>query len=283
MRALSAGGCARSGTVSGLAKETGPVNFRLIYEFESTNSIYMKLSRRKASLLAVGLAAAAVTPVKTLKAQSGSTGGNAKGQNSQQPFPDKLVEQPMRQGFPVDLPLLPDGSAPEHNRNEAGEIDGPLMWRTSDRKTPAGLADYRQMAIRVETRGLAKLRGTLKFSDLQTLPEVTHTYLLQCGAAKPRGVVTWTGVRFDDFCNMLGLRPGVHYCRFTAADGHYVDEDMTTLRNKQVMLAWLMNGQPIPADHGAPLRLVIPFRYGNRSIKGMTSMLFATPGLPPPA
>jgi DMSO/TMAO reductase YedYZ molybdopterin-dependent catalytic subunit len=36
-------------------------------------------------------------------------------------------------------------------------------------------------------------------------------------------------------------------------------------------------------DHGAPLRLIIPFRYGNRSIKAITSMMFATPGLPPPA
>ena len=57
---------------------------------------------------------------------------------------------------------------------------------------------------------------------------------------------------------------------------------MDTLRHHQVMLAWLMNGEPIPADHGAPLRLIVPFRYGNRSVKSITSMLFATPGLPRP-
>jgi DMSO/TMAO reductase YedYZ molybdopterin-dependent catalytic subunit len=59
-----------------------------------------------------------------------------------------------------------------------------------------------------------------------------------------------------------------------------VDEDMDTLRHPQVMLAWMMNDQPLSADHGAPLRLVIPFRYGNRSIKGIQEMTFATPGLP---
>jgi DMSO/TMAO reductase YedYZ molybdopterin-dependent catalytic subunit len=105
---------------------------------------------------------------------------------------------------------------------------------------------------------------------------------MQCGAPNPRGIVTWTGVRFSDFAASLELVPGVHYCRFTAADGHYVDEDMTTLRHRQVMLAWLMNGEPLTPDHGAPLRLVIPFRYGNRSIKSITGMTFATPGLPPP-
>jgi len=230
------------------------------------------------TLAGLSVTAAMLQPARVM-AQGGPPSAGA-----QQPFPDKLVEQAMRPGFPVDLPLLPDGSAPEHNRNEAGAIEGPPMWRTSDRKTPSSIvADYKQMAIRVETRGLAKLRGTLHFSDLQKLPEVTHTYLLQCGAAKPRGIVTWTGVSFADFADMLGLHKGVHYCRFTAADGAYVDEDLPTLRQKQVMLAWMMNGEPIPADHGAPLRLVVPFRYGNRSIKGITDMLFATPGLPPPA
>ena len=90
------------------------------------------------------------------------------------------------------------------------------------------------------------------------------------------------GVRFADFTDMLGLVPGTHYARFVAADGFYVDEDLGTLRHPQVMLAWLMNDQPIPPQNGAPLRLIIPFRYGNRSIKSITEMVFSTPGLPRP-
>jgi DMSO/TMAO reductase YedYZ molybdopterin-dependent catalytic subunit len=237
----------------------------------------MKISRRNAILTGTTIASVIASHPERALAQGASKG-------TPQPFPETLVEAALRPGFPVELPLLADGSAPEHNKNEAGAIDGPLMWRTPDRKTPASVvADYKQMAVRVETRGLGKLRGTMHFSDLEKLPQVTHTYLLQCGAAKPRGVVTWTGVRFNDFANMLGLVPGVHYCRFTAADGAYVDEDMTTLRKPQVLLAWMMNGEPVTADHGAPLRLIVPFRYGNRSIKAITDMLFATPGLPPPA
>jgi DMSO/TMAO reductase YedYZ molybdopterin-dependent catalytic subunit len=219
-----------------------------------------------------------------------AVGGNSKRAEAQQAgagaedWPDSLVEQELRDGFPAQLPLLADGSAPEHDPSQAGPIEGRLMWRTQDGQTPTDInPDYRQMAIRVDTRGLGQLRGTLQFRDLDALPEVTRTYLLQCGAPLPRGIVSWTGVRFVDFADMLGLHRGVHYCRFTAADGHYVDEDLTTLTHPQVMLAWGMNGDPIPADHGAPLRLVIPFRYGNRSIKAITSMMFSTPGLPPPA
>jgi DMSO/TMAO reductase YedYZ molybdopterin-dependent catalytic subunit len=43
-----------------------------------------------------------------------------------------------------------------------------------------------------------------------------------------------------------------------------------------------MNDAPIPPNNGAPLRLIVPFRYGNRSIKAIIEMIFATPGLPMP-
>jgi DMSO/TMAO reductase YedYZ molybdopterin-dependent catalytic subunit len=138
------------------------------------------------------------------------------------------------------------------------------------------------MAIKVDTRGLGKLAGTLRFTDLEKLPRVSRTVLMQCGAPNPRGIVKWTGVRFSDFGDMLGLDPGVHYARFIASDRHYVDEAMTTLRHPQVMLVWMMNDQPLQPRHGAPLRLVIPFRYGNRSVKAVTEILFGTPSLPMP-
>ena len=197
-------------------------------------------------------------------------------------WPDRLVEGPLREGFPAPLPLNPDGSAPEHPASAAGPITDPLMWRTPDRQAPEIEFDYRQMAIRVDTRRLGRLSGTLRFADLEALPRVTGTYFLQCGAPNPRGIVTWTGVRFSDFADMLGLLPSVHYGRFVASDRHYVDEPMTTLRHPQVMLARLMNDAPIPSRHGAPLRLIIPFRYGNRSVKAITEMMFSTPSLPMP-
>jgi DMSO/TMAO reductase YedYZ molybdopterin-dependent catalytic subunit len=198
----------------------------------------------------------------------------------QQPWPEQLVERALREGFPAPLPLNADGSAPEHPASAAGPITDPLMWRTPNRQAPEIEYDYQKMKIRVDTRGLGKLAGTLRFSDLEKLPRVSHTFLMQCGAPNPRGIVRWTGVRFSDFAGLLGLVQGVHYCRLVASDRHYVDEPLTTLRHPQVMLAWLMNDAPIPPRHGAPLRLIIPFRYGQRSIKAITEIVFSTPGLP---
>ena len=237
----------------------------------------MTLSRRKALSLSgstlAGLSLGVLRPGQAAALE-------AQGQDD---WPDSLVERPLREGFPAPLPLEPDGSAPEHPESAAGSITDPLMWRTQGRQTPQIEFDHRRMAIRVDTRGMARLSGTLRFSDLEQLPVVSGTYLLQCGAPNPRGIVKWTGVRFSDFADMLGVIPGVHYCRFVGSDRFYADEPMTTLRHPQVMLAWMMNDEPIPPRHGAPLRLVVPFRYGNRSVKAITEMTFSTPGprMPP--
>lgn len=236
----------------------------------------MRISRRKAlSLSGTTLAGLSVGVLRP---------GRLHGAPGQQPqdWPDRLVERPLREGFPALLPLNADGSAPEHPASAAGPITDPVMWRTEGRQTPQIEFDYRKMQIRVDTRGLARLTGTLRFSDLEPLPAVSHTFLLQCGAPNPHGIVKWTGVRFTDFADLLGLIPGAHYCRFIASDRFYVDEPVATLRHPQVMLAWLMNDEPIPPRHGAPLRLIVPFRYGNRSIKAITEIMFSTPGLPMP-
>ncbi len=233
----------------------------------------MTFTRRKALALSgsavAGLSLGVVRP-GSLRAATGQ---------AQEDWPDELVERPLREGFPAPLPLNADGSAPEHPESAAGPITDPLMWRTQGRQTPEIEYDYRAMQIKVDTRGLARRTGTLRFSDLETLPSVSRTFLLQCGAPNPRGIVKWTGVRFSDFADMLGLIPEAHYVRFIASDRFYTDEPVATLRHPQVLLAWLMNDRPIPPRHGAPLRLIVPFRYGNRSIKAITEMMFATPGL----
>lgn len=237
----------------------------------------MKMSRRRAMVVSGSTVAGMTLGVV------GPRGLAAAAAAGQDDWPDRLVERPLREGFPAPLPLNADGSAPEHPETAAGPISDPVLWRTEGRRTPQIDFDYRALRVRVDTRGLGRLAGTLRFEDLEPLPRVSGTYLLQCGAPNPRGIVKWTGVRFSDVADMLGLIPGVHYCRFVASDRFYADEPMTTLRHPQVMLAWLMNDEPIPPQHGAPLRLIVPFRYGNRSVKAIREMTFSTPGprMPP--
>jgi|TARA_B100000809_G_scaffold199928_1_gene200051 DMSO/TMAO reductase YedYZ molybdopterin-dependent catalytic subunit len=196
----------------------------------------------------------------------------------EQEWPDQLVEGDLR--VRAELPLNSDGSAPEHPESAAGELVGTIWRFSSDRRQPPADIDYdyNNLRIKLDSRGLAKMSGTLKFSDLEALPRHSMVTLLQCGAPQPTGIVKWTGVRFSDFADMIGVGEPAHYCRLISHDGYYIDEEMPTLRHPQVMLAWMMNDEPLPPVNGAPIRLVMPFRYGARSIKAISEITFASPG-----
>ena len=194
--------------------------------------------------------------------------------------PDNLIDTPPR--TLADLGLAADGSAPEHAPSEAGDISEPTLWRYTKGQPPDIEFDYRKLKVKISAGGVAKRSGTLTFTDLEPLPRTSHVFLLQCGAANPRGVVKWTGVTFADVANMLGVLPSAAYCRFVAADRYWSDEEVKTMMNPQVMLAWMLNNAPIPPKHGAPLRLIIPFRYGARSLKAISEIQFTASSFPGP-
>ena len=228
----------------------------------------MKISRRETmQLSATALAALSVGALKATPVAA---------QNAA-PTPDSLVDTPLRNIQP--LPLKPDGSAVEYTPQQAGAIQG-VLWKTKN-QTPDIEFDYRKMKVKVDSRGTAKLAGTLTFSDLEKLPRTSYILLLQCGAPQPRGIVKWTGVRFSDFAKSVGAQTFANYVRFTGSDDYYIDEDMATLMHPQVMLAWQLNDGPIPPQNGAPLRLIVPFRYGARSLKAITGISFTATSFPP--
>jgi DMSO/TMAO reductase YedYZ molybdopterin-dependent catalytic subunit len=194
------------------------------------------------------------------------------------PQPGGLVDTKLRDAS--RLPLMPDGSAVEYTPQEAGTITG-VLWRTKN-QTPDIEFDYRKMKIKLDARGTAKLSGTLTFGDIEKLPRHSYVTLLQCGAPTPHGIVKWTGVRFSDFAQAVGAQSFAYYGRLVGSDGYFIDEDMKTLMHPQVILAWLLNDEPIPPQHGAPLRLIVPFRYGARSLKAITEISFTATSFAPP-
>ena len=229
----------------------------------------MKISRRET--MQMSTAALAGLSMTALKSQDVLA-------QASPPQPEGLVDAQLRNI--QTLPLKPDGSAVEYTPQEAGTITG-VLWRTKN-QTPQIEFDYRKMKVKIDARGTAKLSGTLTFGDLEKLPRHSQVTLLQCGAPNPHGIVKWTGVRFSDFAQSVGLQSFGTYGRFVGSDGYFVDEDIRTLMHPQVMLAWMLNDQPLPPQNGAPLRLVIPFRYGARSLKAITEIQFTATTFAPP-
>jgi hypothetical protein len=115
--------------------------------------------------------------------------------------------------------------------------------------------------------GLTPLNLTL--SDVQSLPRVDMITNFCCIEGWNR-IVHWTGVRFSDFLRKYlpagyTLPPYVYMA--TPDEEYYVGMDMKSAVHPQTLLAWQINGEDLTPPHGAPLRLVIPVKYGVKNIK----------------
>jgi DMSO/TMAO reductase YedYZ molybdopterin-dependent catalytic subunit len=88
-------------------------------------------------------------------------------------------------------------------------------------------------------------------------------------------VVQWAGARFSDFYAQYGPWAKTEYVSMETPDGeYYVGLDMDSALHPQTLLAYEMNDAPLSSGHGAPLRLVIPVKYGIKNIKRIGTIRF---------
>jgi DMSO/TMAO reductase YedYZ molybdopterin-dependent catalytic subunit len=88
----------------------------------------------------------------------------------------------------------------------------------------------------------------------------------------------WGGVKFSDFVRHYGLQKetALDYVGLsTPDDQYYVGIDTPSALHPQTLLCYEMNGQPLPLRHGAPLRLIIPVKYGVKNLKCVGKMFFS--------
>ena len=126
---------------------------------------------------------------------------------------------------------------------------------------PADLA-----AWRLQIEGAAS-PVALTLDDVKTFPRREMVTELRCIEGWSI-VVQWAGARLADVMQKF---PPVERPRFVALEtpgrGYYVGLDAQSAFHPQTLLAYEMNGQPLPQAHGAPLRLAIPVKYGIKNIK----------------
>ena len=103
---------------------------------------------------------------------------------------------------------------------------------------------------------------------LAGLPRVESVTELKCVEGWSE-VVHWGGVRFADVAAARGWPlDRFAYVALTTPDGlYYVGLDAPSAGQPQTLLCDMLNGEPLPAAHGGPLRLVVPVKYGIKNLK----------------
>jgi hypothetical protein len=121
----------------------------------------------------------------------------------------------------------------------------------------------------------------LTMADVRKLPHIEMVTEFKCIEGWSE-IVYWGGVRLRDFLVAFPPHTGntdhsqpaefisylPEYIAFETLDGqYYVGIERQVALHPQTLLAYEMNGQPLTPDHGAPLRLVTPLKYGIKQIK----------------
>jgi len=118
---------------------------------------------------------------------------------------------------------------------------------------------------------------TINFNELLKLPKTELVFDFKCVEGWDQ-VQHWGGVKFSDFIDHFGLheQAKTDYVGFVTPDKqYYVGIDMPSALHPQTLLAYEMNGRPMPVQHGFPLRLIIPVKYGIKSLKRIATINFS--------
>lgn len=139
-------------------------------------------------------------------------------------------------------------------------------------KTPLNLSGW--------TLFVKKVNGevfNVTMDQIRALPKTEIIYDFKCVEGWDQ-IQHWGGLKFIDFIDHFDLAEETKagYVGMMTPDKQYfVGLDMPSAVHPQTILAYEMNGKPIPGNHGAPLRLIIPVKYGIKNLKRIGSITFS--------
>lgn len=129
---------------------------------------------------------------------------------------------------------------------------------------------------RLEVEGMVETPFGLTYAELTEMPSREQYVTLECISNEIGGPLIsnalWKGVPLRHVLERGGLKAGVHDVSFEAWDGYTESITLERAMGDEVLIAYEMNGEPLPTDHGFPARLLIPGVFGLKSVKWLTKI-----------
>jgi sulfoxide reductase catalytic subunit YedY len=207
-----------------------------------------------------------------------SCGGNASVPTSTRPVAeDKLTAQPNMGETPTAQPNTGDTPTAQPSSDlsdfvtaDPAEVDNSGLPVTSVEELhitghpPDSEVDIQE--YRLIVNGLVQNPLTLTYEALLAYPAVTEVVLLVCSGFFVDNA-EWTGVAVATLLGEAGIRPEATSITFHALDNYTQILPLEDVQREGVFLAYTVNGQTLPAEHGYPLRLVAKGKYGFNWVK----------------
>jgi len=115
---------------------------------------------------------------------------------------------------------------------------------------------------------------SLSLEQLKAYPAISQMRTLQC-IGNPIGGnlignATWVGLSLAALLKEAGIRSRGRFLKLESLDGYHTGIPRKLALHEDSLLAYQMNGDPLPAKHGYPLRCLFPGRYGQKQPKWIT-------------
>ncbi|HEV2177852.1 MAG TPA: sulfite oxidase-like oxidoreductase [Terriglobia bacterium] len=124
------------------------------------------------------------------------------------------------------------------------------------------------------TSGMVSQPLRLAWSEFQALPRIQVTADFHCVTRWSRFDNHWEGVAFRTIAELTAPQPQAAYVLAASEEGYTTNVPLRDLLEPNVLFALQHDGQPLAAEHGGPLRLVVPKLYGWKSAKWVRSLIF---------
>jgi DMSO/TMAO reductase YedYZ molybdopterin-dependent catalytic subunit len=132
-------------------------------------------------------------------------------------------------------------------------------------------------AWRLAVGGLADKPLKLSLGELRALPKTTELVTLQCISNDVGGLLMSTGsfggVKLSELLTQASPQPSASWVGFKARDGYSESLPMSLVAGApEILVAYELNGAPLPISHGYPARILIPGHYGMKGPKWLESI-----------
>ncbi|GAB4464057.1 MAG: sulfite oxidase-like oxidoreductase [Elainellaceae cyanobacterium] len=115
---------------------------------------------------------------------------------------------------------------------------------------------------------------TLTYQDLLDLPQTDFTADFHCVTTWSKLDVQWTGVKVTDLMQRVNLNPSATHLMQHSYGGYTTNLELDDFLREENFLAHTLAGEPLPAPHGGPVRLVVPHLYAWKSAKWLNGLEF---------
>ncbi len=136
--------------------------------------------------------------------------------------------------------------------------------------------DIAKASWSLKVSGLVERPLTLSYADLLAMPSEDFYATLECISNRVGGdlisTALFTGVPLHHVLNRAGLRPGVLDIKFVCAGGYTESLPLNSALDPGTRLCYGMEGSPLTAEHGFPVRLFTPDRFGMKNPKWIVEL-----------